>query len=71
MSGRGARWTPGHARRRGTPRTQLGALAEILAAPASFVVRQGEDMGRPSELMVELVPGEPGVRVRGHASRIG
>lgn len=34
---------------------------------ATFTVRQGEDMGAISELTVELVAGEPGVRVRGHA----
>lgn len=40
-----------------------------LTAPASFVIEQGVEMGRPSRLLVELVPDRPGVRVTGTASR--
>jgi PhzF family phenazine biosynthesis protein len=44
-------------------------LAELglVRAPAHVVVLQGEDMGRPSVLGIELRPGEPGVRVSGTA----
>jgi PhzF family phenazine biosynthesis protein len=38
---------------------------------ATLTIRQGEDMGRASRLTVELVAGEPGVRVRGYAGPIG
>jgi PhzF family phenazine biosynthesis protein len=46
-----------------------GYLAELglVRAPAHVVVLQGEDMGRPSTLGVELRPGEAGVRVSGSA----
>lgn len=44
----------------------LGALAR----PARFLIRQGEDMGRPSRIEVELPEGSPGVRVSGAALRI-
>ena len=37
---------------------------------ATFTIRQGEDLGRPSELTVELVAGESGIRVRGYAGPI-
>jgi PhzF family phenazine biosynthesis protein len=37
---------------------------------ATFTIRQGEDMGRPSLLIVQLVAGEPGVTVRGSAAPI-
>ena len=49
-----------------------GYLRELglIEVPATFTIRQGEDMGRSSELTVELVRGEPGVRVRGHAGPI-
>ncbi len=42
----------------------------VLTPPASFVVEQGVELGRPSRLLVELAPGEPGVRVTGTASAI-
>ena len=49
-----------------------GYLRELglVGAPVTFTIRQGEDLGRSSELTVELVAGEPGVRVRGHAGPI-
>lgn len=43
----------------------LRALGEI-DVPASLMLLQGEDMGRPSRLTVE-VDARPGIRVRGHA----
>jgi PhzF family phenazine biosynthesis protein len=36
-------------------------------APATFEIRQGVEMGRPSLLTVSIVPDEPGVRVAGTA----
>ncbi|MFI2297510.1 PhzF family phenazine biosynthesis isomerase [Actinacidiphila glaucinigra] len=42
---------------------ELGLVAE----PGRVVVRQGEDMGRPSELLVGVDPGDPRVRVTGRA----
>lgn len=46
-----------------------GYLREIGRLPeaAEFTISQGVDMGRPSELGVRLVAGEPGVRVSGYA----
>lgn len=41
-----------------------------LMPPAQFVIEQGVEMGRPSRLLVELVPDQPGVRVTGTASPI-
>lgn len=34
---------------------------------AAFIITQGVDMGRPSEIVVRLTPGEPGARVSGAA----
>jgi len=45
----------------------LVALGE-LTPPATLVIRQGADMGRPSRLDVELDPDRRGVRVSGAAS---
>lgn len=42
----------------------------VLTPPASFVIEQGVEMGRPSRLLVELAEGEAGVRVTGTASPI-
>ena len=39
----------------------------VVNPPCRVVITQGEDMGRPSTLLVELIPGQPGVRVSGHA----
>ncbi|GAA0702224.1 PhzF family phenazine biosynthesis isomerase [Kitasatospora atroaurantiaca] len=39
-------------------------------APAVLTLHQGEDLGRPGRLRVELREGEPGVRVSGTAVRI-
>ena len=46
-----------------------GYLAEIgeIRPPARVTVLQGEDMGRPSRLLVDLEPGRAGVRVSGSA----
>jgi len=45
---------------------ELGLIGET----ASFTIIQGVDMGRPSEINVSVVRGEPGVRVSGTAHRI-
>jgi PhzF family phenazine biosynthesis protein len=39
----------------------------LVAEPARVLIRQGEDMGRPSELVVDVDPGDPRVRVTGRA----
>lgn len=41
-----------------------------ISKTASFLISQGSDMGRPSEIEVSVIRGEPGVRVRGTASPI-
>ena len=54
----------------GAAAAALGAyLIEIgeLAAPARITVHQGEDMGRPSRLVVDLDPARTGVLVSGSA----
>lgn len=54
----------------GAAAAALGAyLRELRLAPddATLHLRQGDDLGRPSRITVELRPGEPGVRVSGHA----
>jgi PhzF family phenazine biosynthesis protein len=38
-----------------------------IAAPRRLTVHQGVDMGRPSELLVDVDPADPRVRVTGHA----
>ncbi|MFF3944991.1 PhzF family phenazine biosynthesis isomerase [Streptomyces sp. NPDC001902] len=50
-----------------------GYLRELGLVPeaARVVVRQGEDMGRPSELLVGVDPRDPRVRVTGRAVRLG
>jgi PhzF family phenazine biosynthesis protein len=45
---------------------ELGLIGET----ASFTIIQGVDMGRPSEINVSVIEGEPGVRVSGTAHRI-
>lgn len=45
---------------------ELGLIGEN----AGFTIIQGVDMGRPSEINVSVVEGEPGVRVSGTAHRI-
>jgi PhzF family phenazine biosynthesis protein len=46
-----------------------GYLRELRIVPgdATLHLRQGDDMGRPSRIAVQLVEGEPGVRVSGRA----
>ena len=46
---------------------ELGLIGEN----ASFTIIQGVEMGRPSEINVSVIGGEPGVRVSGTAHRIG
>lgn len=42
----------------------------LIGEDATFIISQGVDMGRPSELTVRLVADEPGVRVSGAAHPI-
>jgi len=45
---------------------------ELVTPPARIVIRQGEDMGRPSRLLVDVPPGNSsGIKVSGTASPIG
>jgi len=48
----------------------LRTLGEVRKA-ATITVRQGEDMGRPSDLLVEADPVDARVRVTGQAVPIG
>jgi PhzF family phenazine biosynthesis protein len=41
--------------------------AGVVTAPSTLTLAQGEDLGRPSLLTVELLAGDPRVRVSGHA----
>jgi len=43
----------------------------IIGENAEFTVSQGVEMGRPSEIAVSVIGGEPGVRVTGAAHRLG
>jgi PhzF family phenazine biosynthesis protein len=43
---------------------------DIIGENAEFTISQGVDMGRPSEIAVSVIGGEPGVRVTGAAYRI-
>jgi PhzF family phenazine biosynthesis protein len=49
-----------------------GYLRELamIGENAEFTISQGVDMGRPSEIAVSVIAGEPGVRVAGAAHRI-
>ncbi|MEU8306558.1 PhzF family phenazine biosynthesis isomerase [Actinomadura sp. NPDC048955] len=40
----------------------------LVAPPARIIVRQGEDMGRPSRLLVDVPPGDAGISVSGTAA---
>lgn len=42
----------------------------LVEEAARVRIRQGEDMGRPSELLVDITPDDTRVRVSGHAVRI-
>ncbi|MEV0405882.1 PhzF family phenazine biosynthesis isomerase [Actinoallomurus sp. NPDC050550] len=49
----------------------LRSLA-LVAPPARVTIHQGEDMGRPSRLLVDVTPGaDAGIRVSGTAAPIG
>lgn len=50
-----------------------GYLRELglVAGDATLRLRQGDDLGRPSRITVQLVPGSPGVRVSGSAVPLG
>ncbi|MFE7765988.1 PhzF family phenazine biosynthesis isomerase [Streptomyces sp. NPDC057438] len=43
----------------------------LVGAPATVTIRQGEDMGRPSELRLDVSPEDPRSRVTGRAVPIG
>ncbi|OII67041.1 PhzF family phenazine biosynthesis isomerase [Streptomyces sp. CC77] len=43
----------------------------LVERPVTLTLRQGEDMGRPSELLVDVDPADPRVRVTGRAREIG
>jgi PhzF family phenazine biosynthesis protein len=43
----------------------------LVGDAATVELHQGDDLGRPGRLTVELRPGEPGVRVGGNAVPIG
>ncbi|MFF4590256.1 PhzF family phenazine biosynthesis isomerase [Streptomyces sp. NPDC001388] len=43
----------------------------LVTGPARITIRQGEDMGRPSDLLIEVDPQDPRVRVTGRAVPIG
>jgi PhzF family phenazine biosynthesis protein len=45
----------------------LGRIGHIGDGPRALTVHQGVDMGRPSELLVDVDPADPRVRVTGHA----
>jgi PhzF family phenazine biosynthesis protein len=47
----------------------LGALG-LIEQPTRVHIRQGQDMGRPSDLLVDVRPDDPRVRVTGQAVRI-
>ena len=49
-----------------------GYLRELgkIGQTAKFTIIQGVDMGRPSEITVNVIEGEPGVRVSGAGARI-
>ncbi|MFI7504019.1 PhzF family phenazine biosynthesis isomerase [Streptomyces sp. NPDC049687] len=42
----------------------------LVTRPTAITIRQGEDMGRPSELLVDIDPADPRVRVTGRAHPI-
>ncbi|MES9538355.1 PhzF family phenazine biosynthesis isomerase [Actinomadura sp. NPDC000600] len=43
----------------------------LVAPPARFTIRQGEDMGRPSRLLVDVPSGDTGISVSGTAALMG
>ena len=43
---------------------------QVVTPPCRITTIQGEDMGRPSTLLVDLIEGQPSVRVTGNAVRI-
>ncbi|MEW2569151.1 PhzF family phenazine biosynthesis isomerase [Streptomyces sp. NPDC047070] len=44
---------------------------ELVTRPARIAIRQGEDMGRPSDLLIDVDPEDTRVRVTGRAVPIG
>jgi PhzF family phenazine biosynthesis protein len=49
-----------------------GYLRELgkIGHTASFTIRQGAEIGRPSQIEVSVIEGEPGVRLRGLANQL-
>lgn len=43
----------------------------LITVPTTVTIRQGEDMGRPSDLVVDVDPADPRVRVTGRAVALG
>ncbi|MFJ8585745.1 PhzF family phenazine biosynthesis isomerase [Streptomyces sp. NPDC093595] len=43
----------------------------LVTAPTTIAIRQGEDMGRPSDLLIDLSPDDDRTRVTGRAVRMG
>ncbi|TQE14441.1 PhzF family phenazine biosynthesis isomerase [Streptomyces ipomoeae] len=43
----------------------------LITTPSTLTIRQGEDMGRPSDLHIAVSPDDPRTRVTGQAVRIG
>ena len=63
--------THSQARRRSVALAALLAEeCQIADAEIRLRVLQGVDMGRPSEITVNVIEGEPGIRVSGSGSRI-
>jgi PhzF family phenazine biosynthesis protein len=60
------------------PATGAGAAAlgaylralQLIRPPARFTIHQGDDMGRPSVIVVDVDPGETGIRVSGNAVQL-
>lgn len=57
----------------GAAAAALGAYLrahDLVAPPARVTIRQGEDLGRPSELLVDIPGGDGGISVTGAAVRL-
>ncbi len=60
------------------PATGAGAAAlgaylrelHLIHPPARFTIHQGDDMGRPSVILVDVDPGQTGIRVSGNAVQL-
>jgi PhzF family phenazine biosynthesis protein len=60
------------------PATGAGAAAlgaylralRLVRPPTRFTIHQGDDMGRPSVILVDVDPGQTGIRVSGNAVQL-